>query len=432
MKFNTLKSALRFVLFAAAILCLSLLALTKPTLFFLGLMALATFFGKWRLSARLGAYPNPAATNIAALWTPAIWIRTLNEKLNTLTSLISSNIVKRTPEFDALAAGGGVTVNLPYFRDITDQSDNVQAEGVQPNLQGLGAGLQIAPIMNRESGLGATALATVIIGAGETPVEGIISQLAVRRQKQRQVTLVSITRGMFGFNSAPGGAGALAANRNDIFLEAGENPGANQLINPFVVADTIAKLGELADTTMGGGIMMHPLIRAALIKQDQISFTHYSQQSGALLTGPATKGGGISDINDLNGKYNGQGGGFLEYYKGYRVFVSNLLFRVGAQNGYVFDTYIFAPGVFAWGEKPQVDGTQVVDVASLSFFNDPRINQAEIYDRSRFLLHPNGLRWVGVPAGQSAANSELIVAGNWALDYQTADRVGIVCLRTNG
>jgi len=104
------------------------------------------------------------------------------------------------------------------------------------------------------------------------------------------------------------------------------------------------------------------------------------------------------------------------------VVVSNLLFRAGAASGYVFDTYIAAPGVFAWGEKPQTDGLQVVDVASLSYFNDPRINQAEIYDRSRFLLHPNGLKWTGAPAGQSAANSELIVAaiGRWITPARTA------------
>jgi hypothetical protein len=418
MNLNLLKSIARVAVFAVAIVLLSLLAMCKPTLFFMGLLVIATFAGKWRLSARLGVYPNAAGTNIASLWTPDIWIRGLNEKMNTMPSLISSNIVKRTPEFDALAAGGGVTANVPYFRDITDQADNVQAEGVQPQLQALGSGKQIAPMMNRESGLGATALAAVVIGAGETPVEGITSQLAVRRQKQRQVTLLSICRGIFGFNSAPGGAGALAAVRNDVFLEAGANPAANQLINPFVFADTIAKLGELADTTLGGGIAMHPIIRAALIKQDQISFTHYSLQSGTVLTGPAPK----------------PGEAVVEYYKGYRVFVSNLLFRAGAQNGYVFDTYVFAPGVFAWGEKPQVDGTQIVDVASLSYFNDNRINQSEIYDRSRFLLHPNGLRWTGQAgiAGQSPANSELINAANWTLDYTTADRVGIVSLRTNG
>lgn len=355
-----------------------------------------------------------AVTSIVDLWVPDEWIRGLNEKMNTLPSIVTSNIVARTPEFDALAEGGGQTVNLPYFRDITDQSDAPQVEGVQLALQKLGSGKQVAPIFNRESGLAASALSAAVIGGGETPVENVLTQLAARKQKQRQKTLVNITRGIFGFASGPGGAGAMSAVRNDIFLEAGANPAANQCISPFVVADTIGALGELADTTLGGGILMHPLIRTALIKQDQISFKHYSEQSGTLLTGDAPTPGK------------------MEYYKGYRVFVSNLLVRAGAGGGLVFDTYIFAPGVFAWGEKAQKDGTLIADVAVLALYQDPRLNQTELYDRSRFLLHPNGLKWVGAPAGQSASNAELATAGNWNLDYASADRVGIVCLRSNG
>jgi len=58
---------------------------------------------------------------------------------------------------------------VPYFRDISDQADSVQAEQAQPTLQALGSGLQLAPIMNRESGLASTALAAVIIGAVRRP-----------------------------------------------------------------------------------------------------------------------------------------------------------------------------------------------------------------------------------------------------------------------
>jgi hypothetical protein len=343
-----------------------------------------------------------ATTSIADLWTPDIWITGANERMNTLPALISSPIVKRVPEFDALAAGGGITVNVPYFRDITDQADAPQVEGTQPTMQKLTSGKQIAPMFNRETGLASSSLAASVSGAD--PVANILSQIAVRRQKQRQAALVNILRGIFGFSNAPAGAGALSAVRNDVFLEAGANPASAQLISPFVFADTIARLGELADTTIGGGILMHPLIRAALIKQDQIAFEHYSTQEG-------TK---------------------LETYKGYRVFTSNLLVRAGGVSGYVFDTYIFAPGVFAWGEKPQVDGTNRADAASMRLWVNPQTNVEEIYDRTRFLLHPNGLRWIGTPGGQSAANSELATAANWSLDYATADRCGIVCLRSNG
>jgi|GEM_PF-970241 len=346
-----------------------------------------------------------ADTRISDLWTPDIWIRGMAEKVRSFPSLISSPIVKRTGEFDAIATGGGITVNLPYFRDISDQSDAPQVEATQPTRQIIGSGKQIAPIMNRETANSATALAAAV--SGSEPVEEIVGQLAVRKQKQRQTTMVAILRGIFGFSNAPAGAGAMSAVRNDTFSETGANPSANNIISTFSIVDTIALLGELADTTLGGGIMMHPTIRGALLKQDQISFKQYSQQDGTV----------------------------LETYKGYRVFVSNSLVRAGAVSGLVFDTYIFAPGVFAWGEKPQVGGPlnqPVVDVASLNYWAAAQTNVGEIYDRTRFILHPNGLRWGGVPAGQSASNTELATAANWTLDYATADRVGIACLRSNG
>lgn len=340
-------------------------------------------------------------TSIADLWVPELWVQGLNEKLSSFPALITSGLAKRTPEFDGYAAGEGNTVNLPYFRDISDQGDAVQVENAQPARQKIGSGKQIAAMLNRETANDATALAKQVSGAN--PIEAIVGQLAVRRQKQRQTTVLNICRGLFDFTSAPDAAtGCLNAVRNDIFLEAGDTPAAGQCISAAAFVDTIAMLGELSDSVAGGCILMHPTIRAALLKQDQISFEHYSTQEGVR----------------------------LETYKGMRVFVSNLLRRAGATSGYVYDTYVFAPGVFAWGEKPQQGDT--VDVASLSYYMDKQKNNEEIYDRSRFILHPNGCRWTGVPAGQSATNAELATAGNWALDYSTADRVGIVCLRSNG
>jgi len=39
---------------------------------------------------------------------------------------------------------------------------------------------------------------------------------------------------------------------------------------------------------------MHPLIRASLIKQDQISFKYYSEQAGTLLTATPARPGSSS------------------------------------------------------------------------------------------------------------------------------------------
>jgi hypothetical protein len=240
-----------------------------------------------------------------------------------------------------------------------------------------------------------------VSGANPDPIGAIVQQIAIRKQKQRQTALISILRGVFGFSSAPAGGGALAAVRYDAFSETGAAPAAGLLIDVNKFVDACALMGENAGE-LSGGILMHPNIRAALLKQDQISFEHYSTQEGIR----------------------------LETYKGLRVFVSRNLVRAGGVSGVVYDTYVFTPGTVGWGEKPQV--AQTVDTASLSYYEDIQKNVREVYDRSRFLMHVNGTRWTGAPAGQSATNAELATLGNWALDYASADRIGIVCIRTNG
>jgi hypothetical protein len=340
-------------------------------------------------------------TSIANLWVPQIWVQGISEKVRSYPALVSSPVFKRTEEFDSYATGKGETVNLPYFRDITDQADSVQVENTQPTRQVIGSGKQIAVMLNRETANDATALAKQVSGA--QPVEEITLQLALRRQKQRQTTAINLLRGAFGFASAPNAAtGPLNTVRFDAFSETGAAPPAGQLIDSTKFVNAIALLGELADSVKGGAILMHPTIRAALLNSDAISFEHLSQQEGVV----------------------------LEMYKGFRVYVSNNLSRAGTTSGTVFDTYVAAPGTVAWGEKAQLG--DVVDTASLSYWADKQKNIEELYDRTRFLMHLNGLRWVGTPAAESPTNAELATPGNWTLDYSTADRCGFVCIRTNG
>ena len=340
-------------------------------------------------------------TAISDLWVPQIWVQGLSEKAASFPSIITSGIANRDEEFDAYAAGPGTTINLPYFRDISDQADAVQVENTQATRQVIGSGKQIAAICNRETANDLTALSGQVSGAA--PVDGILTQLAIRRQKQRNTTLLNQLRGLFDTTSAPNSAtGCLKAARYDIFLEAGATPPATQCISASGFVDAVTLLGEQADVLKGGSIIVHPDIHQALLKADQISFEHFSLQEGIK----------------------------LQKYRGLWLWRSKLLRRAGTTSGYVYDTYLSAPGVFAWGEKPQQG--DVVDVASLSYWMDKQKNNEEIYDRSRFILHPNGCRWVGTPAGQSATNAEFATAANWNLDYQTADRVGLVCMRTNG
>lgn len=348
-----------------------------------------------------------AKTSIADLFIPDVWIPGVREKIATFPSVLSSGVIARLPEFDAIASGGGIKANIPIWKDMTDGDDEIQVEDTAPvNTHGISTVTQVAPILNRVCKSGATALSAAV--SGGDPVGEMMRQLAMRRAKQRQKTVIAILRGLFGTAGARNGDAALSAVRlggtvDEPFDESGLDAVSEQQFSPDMFIDMKALLGELADDLEGKGILlMHPNVVARLEKLDKDGF----------------KTGKPSDLPFT-----------ITTYRGVPIIKTETLMRAGAESGYVYDTYLLGAGSIAEGEKPQLGN--VADAASLQVDVDSDKNNEYIWDRNRFLIHVNGTKWVGAPAGQSATNAELQDADNWELAYQTANRVGIVAVRTN-
>ena len=347
-------------------------------------------------------------TQISDLWQPSIWVPALREKQAKFPSLFNSGIVVNTPLFDTIASGAGVAANIPFFKDITDQGDEIQVENTAPatdNVQT--SGQQVAPILNRQCKNSATALSAQV--AGDDPVSAILDAMTERRLKQRQTTFISMLRGMFGTGSqalnaaAPLSGARLGGTTAEPFSETGASPAADKKMSPEIFINAKALLGELSGDLRNGCFLVHPNIYAALEILDKDGF----------------KTGKPSDLPFE-----------ITTYRQVPIFQSEALVRAGTTSGFVYDSYIIAKGVVARGEKPQV-GDQV-DVASLQMDTDKDKNNEVVYDRTRFVLHLNGMKWVGTPAGQSATNAELGTVANWNLVYSSASRCGAVAVRTNG
>ena len=346
-----------------------------------------------------------AIATISNLWTPAIWIQGMRERQATFPSVLNSGVAISNVIFDGIAAGAGVSANVPFFLDISDQSDAPAVENTAPSIQGVTSGLQIAPILNRETANHVTALAAQT--SGSDPVGEFVNVLAERRLKQRNATLIALLRGAFAGLGASGATAAVDDMRLDAFDETGLDATSSQTMGADLFITGKALLGELADTLRNGALIAHPNVIASLERADKDSFKD-GVQSGLDFT--------------------------VRTYRGVPVFSSSLLVRAGTTNGYVYETYLLSQGIVAKGEKPQVGGTPAnpaIDVASLNYNPSVDLNNERIYDRTRFLMHLNGLKWTGTPSGQSATNAELATAASWDLAYSTADRVGAVCIKTN-
>lgn len=340
-----------------------------------------------------------ATTTISSLWTPDVWVQGVAEQARILPAFITSGAVTRNPTLDAIAVGGGLKATLPFFKDISDQVDTIQVENTAPTSNAITAGKNVAPILNREAAWDVTALAAGV--SGSDPVGGIMEQLGLRRQKQRQSTALAICRGLLA--PAAGGTPVLFANRMDIHLETATGVAAANRVTAASINGALALLGELSGPVQGGAILMHPTVHAQLKTIDAAGFASDPPQSGAAFT--------------------------IQRYQGIPVYLSSLLSRTGTTDGVVYQTFFFGPGVVGWGEMPQI-GDQI-GVASLQMYERKDLNNWQLFDRCRYLLHVNGTAFTGTPAGSSATNVELSTNANWTLAYQSADRIPIALLQSN-
>lgn len=344
---------------------------------------------------------------ISDLWTPDVWAKALHEPQATFPVLFQSPVVVRNPIMDALANGEGVTVNVPYFKDITDQADEVQQELVAPADQGQTGSKMVGVPLNRVTKNSSGALAAQVTGTD--PLQQIINYMFMRRMKQRQTTLLAVLRGLLGTAGAANSAACMAANRYggttaEPFIENGLAAQSNNLFSPDLFIYGKALLGELEDQLQTGALWMHPNILARLEQLDALNFKSVIMPSELPFT--------------------------IRTYRGVPIYTSAALVRAGTGGGFVYETYLMAAGTVAYGEKLQAGDS--TDVASLRYFPDRDLNKDLIWDRTRHVQHVLGTKWVGTPAGQSATNVELATPGNWNYVFQTTNRTPIVCIRTNG
>lgn len=330
-------------------------------------------------------------TKIFDLWVPEVWSQTTTELAAKIPSIINSGVAIKSTLFDQLASGGGRQVEVPFFNEPIP-ADEIQVEDSGPTINALTSGQQTAPILNRVTSLGATALSGAV--SDSDPIDQILTSVARRRLFQRQATLVSILQGIFGT--------ALASMVLESFVEASGSVTTAHRINPKMVGEALNFLGELkSDAANDSVLIVHPDIELAMANADHIE---YHRNSEGRLT--------------------------LKTYLGLPIFLSDALVRPGTTSGKVYTSYLLGRGSFAHGEKPQSD--TVGDVASMVLDRDAHKNNVTLYDRTRFILHPAGLRWVGTPDGQSATNAELADESNWELAFADAKNCRLLAIRTNG
>lgn len=315
-----------------------------------------------------------AITRIDDVIQPEVFNPYVVQRTMDLSALIQSGIVQNDPEFDMLASGPNTLINMPFWQDLSGDSEIMSDDGsLTPGK--IGSDKDVARKNGRARAWGANGLSALL--SGDDPMRAIGDLTADYWQRDMQKVLLYILAGVFG-------AASMAANVHDISLESGDA----SLINAPTFVDAAQKMGDAKERLTG--VMMHSAVEAYLTKKDL-----------------------IDNVPDSEGKPG------ISTFMRKRVIVDDgMPFNTGTK---VATAYLFGAGAIALGNgsHPRIIPTEIDRDSLASSGEDFLIN------RRIFLLHPRGVQWQEDSVEDAfPTNAELGTASNWVRVYdQKAIRV---------
>lgn len=303
-------------------------------------------------------------TKIADIIIPEIYVPYVIQRTMELSALVQSGIMQNTSEFDSLASGGGKTVNMPYFNDLTGD-DEILSDSTALTPAKIDTSKDVAVLLLRGKSWSVNELAAQFAGAD--PMKAIANLTAAYWARMFQKSLLATLKGAFAASNMTG-------NVHDI--SGGSGDAAKFTGTTFI--DACQLLGDSKDNL--SGIIMHSATEAALAKQNLIATIQASTNEPTVKT-----------------------------YMGKRVIVDDSC----PVSSTTYTTYIFGPGAVALG-----NGTNA-KITAVETARDALAGEDILVERKAMIIHPRGVKFNSVSvAGATPTNAELETSSNWTRVYE--------------
>lgn len=320
-----------------------------------------------------------AKVQLADVIVPDIFRKYIIEITATLSRLWQSGIVEQSPEFTALANSEGVTVNMPFWQDLTGAPQILSDSGALSTKK-IGASKDIAAIHNIGDAWSANDLAGLL--AGDDPMAAIASRVAAYWARAMQTRLIKSAEGVFA-------AASMAGSLHDIHAASG-TPDEDNWLTGLTFIDAKGLLGDSAQKLTA--IAMHSDTERSLRKQ-------------AL----------IDDVPGPDGRT------VIKVFQGLEVVEDDGL-PTTTDNGHaVYTSYLFGRGAFGYGEADRAmpiqggHGDWYVELGRAPLDSD-----TNLINRKRYILHPRGVKWTSASQASvvGATDAELATGTNWTRVFE--------------
>lgn len=335
-----------------------------------------------------------APTRISDVIVPEVFNSYMVKDTKQVQAFYQTGVLRPDADLAAKLAGGGRTFNVPFWRDLDDTESDPGSDDpesyITPGMVTASKDVAIRQVRTRAW---STANLTAEL-AGADPMARISSRAGAYWGRQFDQVAIATARGVFADNAINDGGDMIYDISTDA---AGALTPANLISTEAVMA---------AAQTMGDAkrelklIVMHSVVHLRLTQNDLIEFRPDSQSNG-----------------------------WLEYFQGYRIHVTDNLPVVMGDNHPRYHTYLFGENVFGWAEH---------DVAKpIAVEEDERAGDGmgveTLVTRRQFAIHPYGIKWTDAnTSGLFPTNAELRLAENWDRVYPERKQIPMALLISNG
>ena len=334
--------------------------------------------------------------------------------------LIQAGVLVRDPALDDLLAGGGLTFNVPSFRDLpndqerTSTSDPTQripedGSGSAPNThRKITTSQEVAVRLNRNQSWSTMDLAAVLAGAD--PLAAIQDRVANYWQRRLQANFIATMQGVFADNAAaPTGSDTHVQNDLTVDISAAAGGSYSAGVTDFSTEAFLQACTTMGDSSdMLGVVMVHSVVYLRMQTNNLISMVPDSRNPDAAAI--PTFLGRVVVVDD--GMPNPAGVG------------------AAATSTGIYHTWIFGSGAVRLGV-----GTPPVPTAvERKEEGGQGGGQDILWNRVMWCIHPVGHAYIGTaPEGGpdvSASANQLAAAASWSRRWPERKQIKIARLIT--
>lgn len=344
------------------------------------------------------------STRVSDVIVPEIFTPYMQNLTAEKSRIIQSGLAARNSELDTLLAGGGITFQVPSFRDLDNDADRISTDTSVPFADadaGLPAGVvrppdplktgtlrEIAVRLNRNNSWSSTDLSAIL--AGEDPMQSIASRVAAYWVRRLQDIFIATWNGVIADNVANDAGDYVNDVSGGAFIDGVTNFSAEAFL------DTALTMGDsMEDLTT---VVVHSVVYNRMQKNNLIDF-----------------------IPDARGEIN------IPTFLGREVIVDDGMPRAAT----IYDTWMFGPGTSQLGVGSPPVATEVDRKPG----GGNGGGQDVLYSRNMWSLHPVGHAWTGTagdggPANTGTGNDDLDEAASWNRVYPERKQIKFARLVT--